>query len=321
VDASLAQENAELQIKVSSLTQENLKIKKEMNRQQGKVDASLAQENAELQTKVSSLTQKNSEIKKELNNVKSNVSASFNQDIIDLQKQNESLRKTIAAQNDVLRASDNASRVAEAMLSENAVLKNQLAQRKNSQSQNTESAKTLIELNNKLQDEIAKRDTYIQKLEPLKETIKALQDENNKLSFAKSQGGQSKMSASVLREKNKSLESALQKERAGTLEYRKKIKEYQENIASLEKQNSQATGLQLKNQDLKAQVNLLSKEEGAVSKSVVKYIETSYPKVDRIKPVLNNDGSRIESQGANDEGAIAPEDILSHSLKPLSDVK
>ncbi len=176
---------------------------------------------------------------------------------------------------------------------------------------------------------------------------------------------------STLEEQNAAYQVSLNKERASIIEYRKKIREYQDNIQSLNtqnetmnndvvqsykqkidnleqqsaQQNSIETQLRLETQNLKAQLTLLEqnlveqkqqlkemnknhtaelaslKKKNKKQKNV-KYIETSYPSVDKVKPLLDESGSHLFDKGPEDiaPSKVSAEDILSEDLKPLSNL-
>lgn len=267
---------------------------------------------------------------------KAQSKSSLESEIADLKKQNQSLRQTIKAQNEVLVSADNATTTAERLLSENVALKNRLEQVSKSKDNNSKSAQDLMALNQKLQSEIIKRDTYIAQLEPLKETIKALQQQNaqNGASSVETSDSLLAKRLKIAQGKLQEAEKALEKEKLAAGEYRKKIREYQEqvgkvgasaSVAQMDKVNM----LQLENQTLKARIKLLSTQNNRstdiVPQNSVKYVETLYPKVDEVRPLLDQNGNRIDSiiqlqdnaQLAND---MNPEELLSQKLKPLSSV-
>lgn len=302
------------------------------------------QERASLKARLNELTQNNNalqaqiETKEKLLNeankkadVKSQTKQSYDQKVADLQAQNESLRQTIKAQNEVLVSADNSTQAAERLMNENLALKKQLEQISKSTKSSSQTTNDLMALNQKLQSEIVKRDNYIAQLEPLKETVKALQAKNNQTAQAVDTSQISTLKARALQAKLTEVEQALEKEKLASKEYRKKIREYQEDAGKITSvkvspQNVKLNAIMLENQNLKARLELL---KGATNKlesqSSVKYVETSYPKVDDVRPLLNKEGQRISKAETNIAQETAqtlsrmnPEDLLSQELKPLS---
>ncbi len=339
----LSKNNSTLQTQIASKdTLLNEANKKANLKSQGQQE--VEQKLAALQAELAQLTQNNSALQtqiaakdaqlKEANKTaqsKTQTKKQFDQKIADLQAQNESLRQTIKAQNEVLVSADNSTQAAERLMSENLALKQQLEQASKSNQSSSDTTQDLMALNQKLQTEITKRDNYIAQLEPLKETVKALQAENSQVSQAAKTNQASSFQVRSLQAKLTEAEQALEKEKIASKEYRKKIREYQEQVGKVASgkpsaQNTQMNAILLENQNLKARIELL---KGATQKlesqSSVKYVETSYPKVDDVRPLLNKDGQRISKAETNiaTENAQAlknmnPEDLLSMELKPLS---
>ncbi|PCJ99872.1 MAG: hypothetical protein COA45_03385 [Zetaproteobacteria bacterium] len=288
-----------------------------------------------------------------------------------LQKQNQSLRETIRAQNDVLVSADNATKTAERLLTENAILKRQLDAAGKVGLSNGKSAKDLFARNETLRSEVKRRDSYIKKLEGLKDTVKQLRFENDKYVMGKVTSDAVNKRFAALQADKQNAESLLKKERQNTTQYRTKIKEYQDKIAGIKNGQSKALAskisdyksnivllekardskddeimaLQLKNQELKARISLLfetaeiksnnvSKKnaivayardvEKPVEETNVTLIETKYPPVEQIVPLLDHDGAhRFDKERLAMDGNAAPlmsEQLLSQKLKPLSDM-
>ena len=251
------------------------------------------------------------------------VQPQSNETLEALKAQNESLRATIRAQTDALHSTDNASQTAERLLSENAVLKRKLQMAAQADDKRGSTQKDLMDLNQKLQAEIVKRDNYIKKVQ--QEMLKA------------SAGGRD---IAVSEERNASLEEALRRERENTVLYKSKIREYQQQIKALKSSSGKVDGvddkltvLQLENQTLKARLKLISQEASAAnqmdsaellnkkpegslvqyggndvnieegigvsSSSNVTYIQTNYPKVDRVSPLLDEDGGHLFDKAGN----------------------
>ena len=286
---------------------------------------------------------------------------SSSRELESLKQQNERLRETIGAQNDVLKQADNASQTAEKYLSENLSLKKQLEQLRHAHEENAKASKDLFVLNEKLRDEIAKRDQYITELEGLKETVHQLQ--NAKQAHAKSAQNENSINVKTAQLENEiqSLQDALNKERDRTVEYRTKIREYQEQLETLKSGASEEMAQQIsgykaqldscknnfkklnddlskKNvelQDLRAQIELLKEEKHtsfnnkvssgkmeliARADESVTYVETAYPPVEQVAPLLDKDGHQIYSDDqVMDEPKIdlVSEELLAQEPRPL----
>lgn len=119
-----------------------------------------------------------------------------------------------------------------------------------------------------------------------------------------------------------------------------KISDYKSKMLLLEKgqgiQNKEITALKLKIQELKAQNKLSSEKASALKKNaiiarahevkeqdekVVTLVDTTYPPVEQIAPLLDHDGEhRYNKENMLDDNNATPvsETLLSQSLKPLS---
>lgn len=289
-----------------------------------------------------------------------------------LKKQNQSLRETIRAQNNVLVSADNATKTAERLLTENAMLKRQLELAGKVGLSNGKSAKELFARNTKLQSEAKQRDNYIQQLEGLKDTVKQLRLDNDKYVMGKATSSSVKKRFAALKVEQQKSDDLLNKERENTTQYKIKIREYQEEIAGIrngqskemaskisgykskmllleqeqESQSEEITALKLENQELKAQIKL-SSEKANVEKvkkvkeakhapkkstivarahnieklsEVATLVETSYPPVEQITPLLDHDGDhRYDKENTLDGSRVGllSETLLSQELKPL----
>ncbi len=289
-----------------------------------------------------------------------------------LKKQNQSLRETIRAQNEVLVSADNATKTAERLLTENAMLKRQLKLAGKVGLSNGKSAKELFVRNTKLQSEVKQRDNYIQQLEGLKYTVKQLRLENDKYVMGKATSSNVKKRFAALRVEQKKSDNLLKKERENATQYKIKIREYQEEIAGIrngqskkmaskisdyksqmllleqgqENQSEEITALKLENQELKAQIKL-SSEKASVEKvkkvkeakhtpkkstivarahnieklaEVATFVETSYPPVEQITPLLDHEGEHRYNKENTLDGSrvgLLSETLLSQELKPL----
>ncbi len=181
-----------------------------------------------------------------------------------LHLQNESLRATIRAQNEVLKSTDNAAHAAKQRGQENAFLKNQVAILQNTVQEDRQVLKDLQDLVAVLQDEIAKRDAL---LSSASEDV--VQDD---------QVGSQRINPALilseldtLRQENEALQNKLDRERDIASAYRAKIAEYQKqqrdmNVATTaSSMHAQSIGysqdelnkVKAENQILKARIQLL----------------------------------------------------------------
>ncbi len=239
-----------------------------------------------------------------------------NNELAALQAQNNSLRETIRAQNEMLVMADNATKKAEELSLENQSLRRKIELAGHANLTNTKSTQELLARHEDQSAELERQRQYINKLEGLKDTVKQLRMENDSL-------------------------------RANT-----SVTNVSAQISSLEKQ---ATDLRLENQNLKARIDLLSQKtekqqqtsndaqillETKPSNSDVKFekqgmlstdepedvkvLETSYPKVDKVLPILNEKGGHIydatkeeQPESIQKDASLAAEDLLKQGPKPL----
>ena len=319
-----------------------------------------------LKNQLSKSQQENIQLNKQIKDLsltKTPYLASNNNDVKLLKKQNQSLRDTIRAQNNVLISADNAKKTAERLLLENARLKKQVDIAGKVGLSNGKSAKDLFVRNAKLENDLGKqRDDYTSKLEGLKATLKQLRAENDryvmgKVTSAPNEKRFSKMMAELqekdglLKEVNNALvlktrEAEGYKDEILAIKGRQskkiagKISDYKVNISNMnaksDEQESVLTALKVENQDLRAQIKLFSenvavearksfsashKENQTKNVSQVTYVETSYPSVDDVSPLLEHDGAhRFDKEDfSNDESnsLFLSETLLSQELKPL----
>lgn len=311
------------------------------------------------------------------------VSKVENADIKTLKTQNERLRDTIKAQTDLLARTDNAAQKAEALLSENAALKNQLKHANNATNSNDTATKELLTRNQKMVTQLKKQEQRIAQLEGLTETVKQLRMENDRIRAGQLVVKNANEQITTLQEKNNALQADLNKQKEAASAYRVEISKYQNEIKTLhadikrdeiKESENQITALRLENHELKARIELLNAKqkksvvfksetgtsdtntqtetllqetvieqpvqytkakETEISQSEyetegIKLIETAYPKVDKVLPILNAEGkhiyekvktSALPEDGATKtaNGALKAEDLLSQDLKPLSD--
>ena len=357
-----------------------------------------------LKEQLSQVQEENSRLKETVAG-RTGVSSQAKEQIATLQKQNQSLRDTISAQNEALVSSDNAAKTAERLLVENGSLKRELESADKSSSANGETAQQLLERVKVLQGGIVQRDNYIKKLDGLKDTVKLLREENDRYAQGASRDQSASVQISTLASQNEALEAALNQERENIIAYRTKIKEYQDEIASaknarannsskaaLESLGEKLDAAHLENQELKARIDLLSKNAESVvfqkdasfktkrkvdtaaslnnvdessevvfahekkniiatgnsikmkgtytsTSNNVRYVDTPYPPVDEVLPVLGVNGVHLEEAEddtiatsvqaaasvedmAHDpvvKNYIKPEELLAQELSPLSD--
>ncbi len=357
-----------------------------------------------LKEQLSQVQDENSRLKETVAG-RTGVSSQAKEQIATLQKQNQSLRDTISAQNEALVSSDNAAKTAERLLVENGSLKRELESADKSSSANGETAQQLLERVKVLQGGIVQRDNYIKKLDGLKDTVKLLREENDRYAQGASRDQSASVQISTLASQNEALEAALNQERENIIAYRTKIKEYQDEIASaknarannsskaaLESLGEKLDAAHLENQELKARIDLLSKNAESVvfqkdasfktkrkvdsaaslsnvdessevvfahekkniiatgnsikmkgtytsTSNNVRYVDTPYPPVDEVLPVLGVNGVHLEEAEDDTVAAsvqaaasvedmahdpvvknyIKPEELLAQELSPLSD--
>ncbi len=217
-------------------------------------------------------------------------------------KQNQSLRDTIKAQNEILVSSDNAGQAAEHYISENQALRRKLEEAQKSSDFNATSAQDVMARLQQLESELAQKE---QNLEGLKNTVKQLSDERDRKENIQRNSQVDLDFVAALQEQNKALEVALEKERDTVILFKSKVREYQDELEVLKTQTRStpdvtATVTKKNNDDIKN----------------VKYIETNYPPVEQVLPILDQDGGHIPYESSE----IKPEDLLSKELKPLEDI-
>ncbi len=253
---TLAASSAKLldyQDKINSIGSDNSKSHKEMSI---------------LRKKLAYAEGKNEELKAEIEKIRVKLASSKHygqKDIDALKEQNQSLRKTIAAQSKTLLSADNAIKTAEKLLIENKQLQTKLERSKQE---------------NQLEG-ISYKERFFE-----------------------------------LKKENENLETKLNKAQENAIAYRTKIREYQNEIEAVK----------LKNQELRARIELSSKRKQTPATAMLKdmkgsdhdehvtFISAPYPPVEQVKPVLDRNGNHISYDRAL---AIAPEEILTQDIKPL----
>ncbi len=270
--AELDRENKRLNRSVSKNSQ-----KKEFDRVRAdKIEAAYKNNLKALEILNNRLDKLKSENKKLLDDLsKKNIQeAGISEQISALKLQNKSLRDTIKAQNEELLSADNAIKTAERLLTENKILKRNIELSSKASISNNKTVQELVERNKKLLNGIMERDKYIKKLEGLKETVKLLRQENDKLLLVQKSNSNNDIEYSELLSQNNSLQGQLDKERENIVLYRTKIKEYQDKLASMSDNDvweskindlkDEVTSLKLENQELKARIDILLKDKDSV---------------------------------------------------------
>ncbi len=200
-----------------------------------------------LTNKLAKLKRENDELKGELAHYKNNPEETNNNisppkchyiadsDAVKLLKeQNNSLRATIAAQNKMLVAEDNASNAAERLLTENLILQRKIDKLKKERLYKGKTAKEFFVQNEALKKEIVKRDNYINKMQLLQNMNSQSSKINDDKASEFIDGLCTKDKLEVLLDRNKKLEDDLKTERDISVSYRKKIYEYQAKIKKLQ---------------------------------------------------------------------------------------
>lgn len=218
-------------------------------------------------------------------------------------KQNQSLRDTIKAQNEILVSSDNAGQAAERYISENQALRRKLEEAQKSSDFNATSAQDVMARMQQLEGQLAQKD---QNLEGLKNTVKQLSDERDRKENIQRGSHVDLDFVAALKDKNKALEVALKKERDTVILFKNKVREYQDELDMLKTQKQSALGVS---------TSIIKKNNDDIKN--VKYIETNYPPVEQVLPVLDQDGGHISYESSE----IKPEDLLSKELKPLKNIE
>ncbi len=338
--SSLQKENRGLALALADATNQALEYKQKagsfMEENKAHSNNALVQD---LQSKVQMMAAQNDTLQKEIKTIKTtskNQKNYVNSEVLALKKQNQSLRETIKAQSKTLISTSNASQTAERMISENLLLKRKLEQAGKSSDSNGETAKQLFEDNKDLRAKMASYEETMTSLRDEKESLKD-QISEAKAELQQMQGAyynKQKDKAGV-RDINNSLQQALEKERATTIAYRTKIREYQNEISRLNNEDAnseyieQIDELTKENNILKEEVDKLSKQASSradsvvyakmdkVTKDDVTYVDSPYPPVEKTLPILDQDGNHINyAEGTTN---IAAEDLLSQDLKALSE--
>lgn len=351
----LEQENQRLQ-------SENKKLEMASNSDEGRLKDDLKSKQDEitnLESELAALKQENTDMIAQLDHAAKNAPKDSNEKLALLEAQNNSLRETIKAQTHSLSQNDNAIQRAEALTTENLMLKNKLELANKAKYSNDETAQDLVKKNQELIEELNLHKQQVANLEGLKETVRQLRDQNDRFQAELTKYNNLDNEVVALQQKNKGLQAEI-------LKYQKKSQEVSD--AKSEELDDSAeekiTALRLENQELKARIDILAsknaktsvvfkkgdgdnnetpseslltvepkkpsvvryiKEQTEVIAQDVKHVETTYPKVDKVKPLLNQDGGHMfkavspEPVQAEEMGVgLRAEDLLKQELKPLS---
>lgn len=242
-------------------------------------DALAAREGLEAKNRLASLEQQYETLKAENQALKVSGKGSGGPELEELKAQNLSLRQTIQAQNEALLASDDAVKLNARLKQENADLKLALKQGGPVDQQAQETIAALQSENAALKKQAQESGADSASLEGLKQTVANLKAENEHLRQA-SAGGKNAASSGGAKDKAlliklNELEQRLEKERAATSEYRKMIKQYQDQGMAPAQAAAQSGGqsvyapevraLMLENQELRARLELLEGSSGRKS--------------------------------------------------------
>lgn len=246
----------------------------EKNRTQ---DALAAREGQEAKSRLAALEQKYEALQAENNALKKSGKGSGGPEVEELKAQNSSLRQTIQAQNEALLASDDAIKLNARLKQENADLKLALQQGAGGVQESQQTVRALQAEIATLKTQISEGGVDAASLEGLKQTVQNLKAENEQLRQAglnvkdAAQSGAGNSTALLV--KVRDLEQRLEKERAATSEYRKMIKQYQDQGAAPSPTEGQSVyapevrALMLENQELRARLELLEGASGQGRKS------------------------------------------------------
>jgi len=235
-----------------------------------------------LKQRLSKAQEENRELHAKVELTTKGLSSVSSEEIDALRQQNESLRDTIKAQSESLHSADNAAKTAERLLTENASLQHKIDLAQNSHSLDSKTAQEMMMRVKTLETDVARRDAYIKKM------LAAKAVELAELSRSSTPNAAGHVAS--LRKKNSALADALDKEKENNIAYRRKIAEYQKEMArnkeleqasssgvhrasiferhvkTLEQKQQQAensvAALKLENQELKARLDLLSEQTG-----------------------------------------------------------
>lgn len=240
-------------------------------------DALAAREGAEAKSRLAALEQNYEALQAENQALKKGGKGEGGPELEELKAQNSSLRQTIQAQNEALLASDDAVKTSARLKQENADLKLALKQGGASDANDQETIAALQAEIASLRKQAAEGSVDSASLEGLKQTVANLKAENEQLRQASAGAKNASQSGSggdkALLVKVGDLEQRLEKERAATSEYRKMIKQYQDQGGPPPQAQGQSMyapevrALMLENQELRARLELLEGASGRTQKS------------------------------------------------------
>lgn len=328
-------------------TNKNNEYKNEVSYYENEINK-IKNENLTLLDKIKKVTSEKDGMVKQVNALKSKPEVKDQSEKLALlEAQNNSLRETIKAQTATLSNHDNAVNRAEALTSENLRLKRQLELANNAKTSNDDTAQSLVKKNQELISELNEQKQQLANIDGLKETIRQLRSQNDTFQTKIGKSNQHENEIIALKQKSKGLQADLEKERSLISEYRAEITKLQQQTNTAEPSNEEmVTALRLENQELKARIDLMASKNSKTSvvfqkedmgregsaerlldvqpeKSGVSYIqkqteiierdirvvETSYPKVDKVKPLLGNKGEHIYE-------AVKPEPVAVEKMQP-----
>lgn len=258
--AAMEAENRKLGLALADMTTKSLSLEEQQkeilkNAEKG-IDTSAYLE------KIANLEEENDVLKKQLTSSQGKQKAS--DELEALKSQNLSLRETIKAQSEVLEASGESAKVIAELKQKNVELEQKLNAQGGEEFQDSK-REALEEAYAKLKDELVQKNEYIQSLKD--------ENEHHKQKFARLSSNKNNSQTQELMALNSDLESKLKREKESNVEYRKKIKAYQDQLAGVSPvvsnqsaSDEQLAQLQMENQDLRAMLNLKNEK---VSKSPV----------------------------------------------------
>ncbi len=256
--SELNEENRKLAKTLAEVTSKSIELEKKLKTQSASLGNS--EEVQRLNQKLAETTKDYNDLVDAYNVLQESRPKSNNADIATLKEQNQSLRATIRAQNEALLASDDSVKLSNKLKTENENLRLQLSQMKNLGRGDSERV-------SKLENQITLMNNALQAKD---RQIQQLSQENRQLAQARPQasGGYSTDKQASLRISE--LEQEIEKSKQVTIEYRKKIKEYQDELMAIQSGNNgissakadsleeQIRLLKLQNQELNARIKLLS---------------------------------------------------------------
>lgn len=291
-----------------------------------------------LKAQLNAYKKQNTSLKQQLNKKSqgNNTASVANADVELLKKQNQSLRETIKSQSNLLVSNDNASKTAERLISENLALKRKLDQLNQTSQMNGDTAQQLFKENASLKAEIANKDKYILQERQKNKKFLNMKDEytgdRNVLIAEKDL-----MNAELKRalQENEGLQEAVKQNTQELGAYEGKLNGYEREVQTLQSKNNELQKRlsdAIKERDAQRRAAAEARKENmggrqpakniassSGRKTGVTYIDTSYPPVENVKPMLNSDGNKISYTESSEELAEPDaEDLLSQG--PIRDI-